>query len=333
MNINLKLDKINKSFQKSLLNQTDPEQMKVLFLGRKAELNEILKNIKTLPADERMSIGAKANLLKKEIETKIANFTSSKQEKSFYDLTLPAALNLTYSVHPLRQIQNEIVEIFTDLGFEVASGPEIESDWYNFEALNIHANHPARDDQDSFYINREQLLRTQTSPVQIRVLEKSKPPVRIICPGKTFRRDASDATHTSMFHQIEGLVVDEDVTFADLKGILIYAAKKLFGENVKTRFRISYFPFVEPGAEMDISCTVCGAKSKTCPVCKGTGWIEIVGCGSVHPNVIKNAGLNPKQYQGIAFGMALERPLMIKYQIKDIRLFFENDIRFLTQFP
>ena len=185
MNINLKLDKINKSFQKSLLNQTDPEQMKVLFLGRKAELNEILKNIKTLPADERMSIGAKANLLKKEIETKIANFTSSKQEKSFYDLTLPAALNLTYSVHPLRQIQNEIVEIFTDLGFEVASGPEIESDWYNFEALNIHANHPARDDQDSFYINREQLLRTQTSPVQIRVLEKSKPPVRIICPGKT----------------------------------------------------------------------------------------------------------------------------------------------------
>src|SRR3989339_1087946 len=331
MNINLKLDKINKSFQKSLLNQTDPEQMKVLFLGRKAELNEILKNIKTLPADERMSIGAKANLLKKEIETKIANFTSSKQEKSFYDLTLPAALNLTYSVHPLRQIQNEIVEIFTDLGFEVASGPEIESDWYNFEALNIHANHPARDDQDSFYINREQLLRTQTSPVQIRVLEKSKPPVRIICPGKTFRRDASDATHTSMFHQIEGLVVDEDVTFADLKGILIYAAKKLFGENVKTRFRISYFPFVEPGAEMDISCTVCGAKSKTCPVCKGTGWIEIVGCGSVHPNVIKNAGLNPKQYQGIAFGMALERPLMIKYQIKDIRLFFENDIRFLTQ--
>lgn len=333
MNINTELDKINKSFQESLLNKIDPEKIKVLFLGRKSELNKILKNIKTFPTDERKKVGAKANLLKKEIEIKIANFTSSKQEKFFYDLTLPAALKPTYSVHPIRQIQNEITKIFADLGFEIASGPEIESDWYNFEALNIHANHPARDDQDSFYINREQLLRTQTSSVQIRVLEKSKPPVRIICPGKTFRRDASDVTHTPMFHQLEGLVVDENVTFADLKGILIYAAKKLFGSNIKTRFRISYFPFVEPGAEMDISCTVCGAKSKSCPVCKGTGWIEIVGCGSVHPNVIKNAGLNPKQYQGIAFGMGLERPLMIKYQLKDIRLFFENDIRFLTQFP
>lgn len=332
MKANTEIDKIEKLFQESLLNKIDPKELKAMFLSRKSQLNEILKNIKRLSVSEKKFLGSRANILKKQIESKISELTATNDDDHFYDLTLPAVNNPTANIHPLRQIQNELVEIFNHLGFEVANGPEIETEWYNFEALNIHINHPARDDQDSFYINQENLLRTQTSPVQIRVLEKSKPPVRIIAPGKTFRRDASDATHTPMFHQLEGLVVDKNVTFADLKGILIYTAKKLFGFDVKTRFRISYFPFVEPGAEMDISCTVCGAKSKSCSVCKGSGWIEIVGCGAVHPNVIKNSGLNPKIYQGVAFGMGLERPLMIKYQISDIRLFFENDIRFLNQF-
>lgn len=227
-------------------------------------------------------------------------------------------------------VLEEITEIFLGMGYKIADGPEIETDYYNFEALNIPKDHPARDEQDTFYINQDFMLRTATSPIQVRVMEKQKPPVRIICPGKVYRSDAVDATHSPVFHQIEGLVVDKNITFSDLKGVLEVFAKELFGDKVNVRFRPHFFPFTEPSAEMDVSCVVCGGKG--CNVCKGSGWTEILGCGMVHPNVLRMAGIDPEEYTGFAFGMGLERLAMSKYGIKDLRLFVENDIRFLKQF-
>lgn len=308
-------------------------QLKIKYLGRKSKLNYLLKNLKNFSLEEKKVFGQKVNQLKNFIQSEIIKYENQNQKTDqLIDLTLPSAKNPLGSTHPIRAMQIELVNIFSPLGFEIASGPEIESSWYNFEALNIDENHPARDDQDSFYLDDTHLLRTQTSSVQLRVLEKSKPPIRIIAPGRIFRRDSADTIHTPTFHQIEGLIVDENVTFADLKGILNYAVKKIFSPDTKTRFRISYFPFVEPSAEMDISCPFCLHEQKSCPVCKGSSWIEILGCGMVHPKVLKNAQIDPKKYQGIAFGMGIERPLMIKYQIPTIKLFYENDLSFLNQF-
>lgn len=308
-------------------------RLKIKYLGRKSKFNFLLKNLKNFNQEEKKIFGQKANQLKKYIQSIIVNYENqNRKTDQFIDLTLPSANNPLGSIHPIRAMQLELVEIFSQLGFEIAFGPEIESSWYNFEALNIDENHPARDDQDSFYIDDTHLLRTQTSSVQLRVLEKSKPPIRIISPGRIFRRDSADATHTPTFHQIEGLIVDENVTFADLKGILNYAVKKIFLSSTETRFRVSYFPFVEPGAEMDISCPFCSNEQKFCQVCKNSGWIEILGCGMVHPKVLKNAKIDPKKYRGIAFGMGIERPFMIKHQIPTIKLFYENNLSFLNQF-
>ena len=243
---------------------------------------------------------------------------------------MPGKRNAAGRLHPLNQVLNEIIDIFTGMGFSIAEGPDIELDYYTVEALNIPADHPARDTQDTFYINDNIILRTQTSPVQIRVMEKTKPPIRIIAPGRVFRSDAVDATHSPVFHQIEGLVVDKDVTMADLKGTLEAIVKGLYGPDAKIRLRPHHFPFTEPSAEVDVSCFVCGGKG--CSMCKGEGWIEILGCGMVHPDVLRNGGIDPEEYSGFAFGIGLERIAMFKYGIDDLRLFFENDLRFLKQF-
>jgi len=243
---------------------------------------------------------------------------------------MPGITKASGSIHPLNLVLDEIKEVFLGMGFSVAEGPEVELDYYNFEALNIPENHPARDEQDTFYISDKVVLRTQTSPVQIRVMEKSKPPIKILSPGRVYRSDAVDATHSPIFHQIEGLVVDEGITMANLYGTLDTFAKKFFGENTKTKFRPHHFPFTEPSAEVDVSCFVCGGEG--CKVCKGSGWIEILGCGMVHPDVLRAGGIDPEKYSGFAFGMGLDRIVMIKYGIDDIRLLYENDIRFLKQF-
>jgi phenylalanyl-tRNA synthetase alpha chain len=246
------------------------------------------------------------------------------------DITMPGKAPETGSHHPITKVLNEINEIFFGMGFSVAEGPEVELDYYNFEALNIPKGHPARDEQDTFYINEGVVLRTQTSPVQIRTMEKSKPPIRIIAPGRVYRSDTADATHSPTFHQIEGLVVDKGITMANLRGTLDTFARRFFGEKTRTKFRPHHFPFTEPSAEVDVSCFVCGGSG--CSVCKGSGWIEILGCGMVHPDVLRNGGVDPEIYSGFAFGMGLERIVMIKYAIDDIRLLYENDIRFLKQF-
>ena len=243
---------------------------------------------------------------------------------------MPGKKSVAGKLHPLTKVMNEIKDIFIGMGFQIADGPEVEYDYYNFEALNIPKNHPARDTQDTFYIEDNIVLRTQTSPMQIRVMEKTKPPVRVIAPGRVYRSDSVDATHSPVFHQIEGLVVDKNVTMADLKGTLEMFVKSLYGEESKVRFRPHHFPFTEPSAEMDVSCFVCGGKG--CGVCKGEGWIEILGCGMVHPKVLANCGIDPEEYSGFAFGVGLERIAMGKYDIDDLRLFFENDQRFLDQF-
>jgi len=315
------------------------EKIKVKFLGKKGELTSVLRGMGQLSAEERPIVGKVANEVRDSIQelldektiTLKRKETTDKLNEEKLDITLPGYKVGLGSIHPISLVLNEIREIFNGLGYSVAEGPEIESDYYNFEALNLPKDHPARDMQDSFYITPEVLLRTHTSPVQIRVMEKVAPkvPVRIIAPGKVYRRD-DDATHSPMFHQVEGLLIDKNVTLGDLKGTLLAFAKAMFGERVEIRLRPSYFPFTEPSAEVDISCVMCHGSG--CRVCSGSGWLEILGSGMVHPKVLEMSGYDPEEVKGFAFGMGVERIAMLKYGINDLRLFFDNDIRFLRQF-
>ncbi len=311
-------------------------RVKAQFLGRKGKITSLSKKISQLPPEERPSFGALLNSVRESIEElyrgalkRIEEEERRKEEKKWVDVTLPGRRPPKGSLHPSLRILDEIVDIFVSMGFEVVEGPEVETDYYNFEALNIPKDHPARDMQDTFYIDKEVLLRTHTSPVQIRVMEKRKPPIKIIAPGTVYRRDF-DLTHVPMFHQVEGLFVDEGVKFSHLKGVLVEFCKAIFGEETKVRFRPSYFPFTEPSAEVDISCVMCGGKG--CRVCGGTGWIEVLGSGMVHPNLYRYTGIDPDRFTGFAFGLGVERFAMLKYGIDDIRLFYENDLRFLEEF-
>ncbi len=312
--------------------------LRVKYLGKKGELTAILKQMGGLSAEERPIIGQLANEIRADIEAKIDEFTAlikeREQERALaserLDVTMPGRKVAIGKKHPLDSVLDEVLEIFLGMGFSVAEGPEVEYDYYNFEALNIPKDHPARDTQDTFYINDNIVLRTQTSPVQIRTMEKQKPPIRIVAPGRVYRSDAVDATHSPLFHQIEGLVVDKGITMADLKGTLDAFVKALYGKDVQTRFRPHHFPFTEPSAEADMMCFACGGKG--CRLCKGEGWIEILGCGMVHPKVLSTCGIDPEEYSGFAFGVGLERVVMRRYNIDDLRLLYENDVRFLNQF-
>lgn len=311
--------------------------IKARYIGKKGLLTEKIKGLGNLSNEDRKFYGKYYNELKNFIEEQLKTKESELKQreiehslrKDIIDITLPGKDYYFGGCHPVNKTLIEIIKIFQELGFTVEEGPEVELDYYNFEALNIPKNHPARDMQDTFYVSEEVVLRTHTSPVQVRVMEKKKPPLRFISPGKVYRCD-SDVTHTPMFHQVEGLMVDEDVSFSHLKGVLVYFLERLFGENTPVRFRPSFFPFTEPSTEIDIGCIICGAKG--CRVCKGTGWLEVLGAGMVHPNVFRFAGYPEGKYTGFAFGMGVERLTMLKYGIDDIRLFFENDIRFLRQF-
>ena len=316
----------------------DLEQIRIQYLGKKGELTAVLRGMGKLTAEERPVIGQLANQVRADIEAAIAEKAEAlkagalaeqlKAEK--LDVTMPGKTMRVGHVHPLTRVQRDMEEIFIGMGFSIAEGPEVEYDLYNFQKLNIPENHPARDTQDTFYITENILLRSQTSPVQVRTMEKQKPPIRIISPGRVFRSDAVDATHSPLFHQVEGLVVDKGITMGDLKGMLETFAKTLFGEDTRLRFRPHHFPFTEPSAEVDVSCFVCGGKG--CRVCKNEGWIEILGAGMVHPFVLENCGIDPKEYSGFAFGMGVERIAMKHYGIDDMRLLYENDTRFLEQF-
>ena len=295
----------------------------------------MLRGLKDLDPEARRRVGATANQAKGSLETALAEALTALKEAAAragapaIDVTLPGRRGPLGRLHPLTRTMEEICDIFLHLGFEAVTGPEVELDWYNFEALNLPPDHPARDMQDTFYFNDKVLLRTHTSPMQIRVMEKRRPPVRIIAPGKVYRRD-SDMTHSPMFHQVEGLLVDRDVTFADLKGVLTEFVHQMFGPEVSLRFRPSYFPFTEPSAEIDIACVIC--RGEGCRVCKITGWLEVLGAGMVHPAVFEAVGYDPEEFTGFAFGLGVERIAMLKYGIDDIRLFFDNDLRFLKQF-
>ncbi|MBE6547695.1 MAG: phenylalanine--tRNA ligase subunit alpha [Ruminococcaceae bacterium] len=314
------------------------EALRVKYLGKKGELTAVLRGMGQLSPEERPIVGQIANEVRAEIEAAI---TAKKQELSVkalenkliaekLDVTVPGTKKKVGHRHPLTLVQRDLEDIFMGMGFSIAEGPEVEYDYYNFKALNIPENHPARDTQDTFYITENILLRSQTSPVQARTMEVQKPPIRIISPGRVYRSDAMDATHSPLFHQMEGLVVDEGITMGDLKGMLETFAKAEFGEDTRIRFRPHHFPFTEPSAEVDISCFACGGKG--CRLCKGEGWIEILGAGMVHPNVLSMCGIDPEKYSGFAFGLGLERVTMLKYHIDDIRMFYENDIRFIEQF-
>ncbi len=308
-------------------------QVKSKYIGKKSEISELLKGIASLSIEEKRAIGGRVNSVKEEIETFIEERLKellSKGASYSFDPNLPGLTPSLGRLHPLTRVMNEIKSVFMQMGFSVAEGPEVETDYYNFEALNMPLHHPARDMHDTFFLYPEVLLRTHTSPVQVRVMEKSKPPIRIIAPGRVYRHDFFDASHSPVFSQVEGLYVDEGVSFADLKGTLDAFVKCFFGSDTNIRFRPSFFPFTEPSAEMDVRCILCGGPG--CPVCKRTGWIEIMGCGMVDPNVFKAVGIDPEVFTGFAFGMGVERIAMLKYGIDDIRNFFENDIRFLTQF-
>ncbi|MEQ8236132.1 MAG: phenylalanine--tRNA ligase subunit alpha [Syntrophomonadaceae bacterium] len=314
-------------------------EIKVRILGRKGEMTQILRGLKDLAGDERAEAGKTANDIKNQLENLIDAKTAELKKAELderlqsekIDITLPGLPLPVGGIHPISRVTNEIKAIFTGMGFAVAEGPEIETDYYNFEALNIPHDHPARDMQDSFYITEQMLLRTHTSPVQVRTMEKMAPqiPVKIIVPGKVYRKD-DDATHSPMFNQVEGLLIDENITFANLKGILMLFAQKVFGEQVKVRYRPSFFPFTEPSAEMDISCVNC--QGAGCRVCSHTGWLEILGAGMVNPRVLQFGGYDPEKVTGFAFGMGIERIAMLKFGINDLRLFYDNDKRFLTQF-
>ena len=321
-----------------LRDATELENFRVQVLGKKGELTGILKQMGSLSAEERPKMGQLANEVRASIEAmlkeKTAELRSKEQEaklkKETIDVTLPGKKHEIGHKHPLSIVLDEVKDIFVGMGFQIATGPEVEWDYYNFEALNLPPDHPARDTQDTFYITEKMLLRTQTSPVQIRVMEKQEPPIRIIAPGRVYRSDAVDATHSPFFHQIEGLVVDKGITMGDLKGSLMQFAKRLYGEDTEIRLRPHHFPFTEPSCEMDVTCFKCGGKG--CPFCKHTGWVEILGCGMVDPNVLELNGIDSKVYSGYALGMGIERITNLKYQVKDLRMFSENDTRFLKEF-
>ncbi|MCR5518556.1 MAG: phenylalanine--tRNA ligase subunit alpha [Lachnospiraceae bacterium] len=327
------LERINSAENLEVLNQ-----IKVEILGKKGELTEILKGMKDVPAEQRPSVGQWVNDTRKAIEDYMDEVKADLSKKAMnaklaaetIDVTLPAKTQKIGHRHPNTIALEEVERIFVGMGYEVVEGPEVEYDYYNFEALNIPANHPAKDEQDTFYINNNVLLRTQTSSVQARIMEKGKLPIRVIAPGRVYRADEVDATHFPSFHQIEGLVIDKNITFADLKGTLAEFARELFGEDTKVKFRPHHFPFTEPSAEVDVTCFKCNGKG--CRMCKGSGWIEILGCGMVHPKVLEMSGIDSNEYTGFAFGVGLERIALLKYEIDDMRLLYENDVRFLEQF-
>ena len=314
------------------------EELRVKFLGKKGELTAVMKGMGGLSAEERPVIGQLANVVRDFItsaieEKKEALLSAASEQKILeetIDVTIPGNKPAKGNKHPLTQVLDDLKDIFIGMGFSIAEGPEVELDYYNFEALNIPKDHPARDTQDTFYIDDNVVLRTQTSPVQVRVMENQAPPIRIIAPGRVYRSDAVDATHSPVFHQVEGLVIDKGITMADLKGTLETFVKKLYGDETRLRFRPHHFPFTEPSAEVDISCFNCGGKG--CNICKGEGWIEILGCGMVHPKVLRNCNIDPDVYSGFAFGIGLERVTQFRYDVKDMRLYYENDVRFLKQF-
>ena len=313
-------------------------EIRVAYLGKKGQLTSVLKGMKDVAPEDRPKVGQMVNEARELIEAKLEETKTAlakkareeQMKKEVIDVTLPAKKNRIGHSHPNTVALEEVERIFIGMGYEVVEGPEVEYDEYNFEKLNIPANHPAKDEQDTFYINKEILLRTQTSSCQAREMEKGKLPIRMISPGRVFRSDEVDATHSPSFHQIEGLVIDKNITFADLKGTLAEFSRELFGPETKVKFRPHHFPFTEPSAEVDVSCFKCGGKG--CRFCKGSGWIEILGCGMVHPHVLEMCGIDPNEYTGFAFGVGLERIALLKYEIDDMRLLYENDIRFLKQF-
>ncbi len=313
------------------------EQIRVQYLGKKGELTDLLKEVGNLSAEERPQVGKAVNLIKQEIQTLLnerdqalqAAALAAKLAQEAIDITLPGRGQHIANLHPVTRVRERVEAIFKSMGFDVVEGPEIEDEYHNFEALNIPAHHPSRAMHDTFYLGEGLLLRTHTSPVQIRVMETTKPPLRVITPGRVYRCD-SDQTHTPMFHQLEGLIVDTNVTFADLKGLLNDFMQQFFESEFALRFRASYFPFTEPSAEVDIQHLLC--QGKGCRVCKNTGWLEVLGCGMVHPNVLQNVNIDPEKYNGFAFGIGLDRLAMLRYGVDDLRLFFENDLRFLAQF-
>ncbi|MFH0840270.1 MAG: phenylalanine--tRNA ligase subunit alpha [Candidatus Omnitrophota bacterium] len=345
-----KLNQLEKDILEALDNAQTAEsleEIRIKYMGRKGELTEILKNIKNVPSADRPRIGERVNALKRSLEEKIREKLQTlggreKSRESFIDLSLPGSRREIGSKHPLTQIIDEICGVFVGLGFRIEEGPEIETEYYNFTALNIPDDHPSRETFHTFFLDvpaerhegrgkdYKVLLRSQTSTGQIRVMEKEKPPLQVIIPGRVYRPDATDASHSFMFHQVEGLMVDEDIRFSDLKGVLDLFCKSMFGKNVKTRFRPHYFPFTEPSAEVDVSCIICGGKG--CSVCGKKGWLEILGAGMVSPKVFEAVGYSPEKWSGFAFGMGVERIAMLKWGITDIRLFYENDMRFLKQF-
>ncbi|EUB18556.1 phenylalanine--tRNA ligase, alpha subunit [Shuttleworthella sp. MSX8B] len=341
MAVNEKLEEIRRRTLENIARAKNLEELnevRLTVLGKRGELKELMKGMRELSAEERPKFGQLVNDVRQMVEQELADRKSRMEEELLnrklasetIDVTLPAKKIKLGHRHPNTRVLDEVERIFIGMGYEVVEGPEIEYDYYNFEALNIPANHPAKDEQDTFYINKDILLRTQTSPVQVRVMEKGKLPIRMIAPGRVFRADEVDATHSPSFHQIEGMVIDKNITMADLKGTLLEFAHKMFGENVRLKFRPHHFPFTEPSAEVDVSCFKCGGKG--CRFCKGEGWIEILGCGMVHPDVLRMSGIDPEEYQGFAFGVGLERISLLKYEIDDMRLLYENDDRFLSQF-
>lgn len=334
------IEEIRKAADRELRGAADErtvEEIRIRYLGRKGQLTALLKGLKDVAVEQRPHLGNLLNTLKDDLESHLAatlqGFIEKNRQQRLHseqiDVTLPGRRSPLGATHPISQVTEKVVEIFASLGFSLAEGPEVESDYYNFEALNIPKHHPARDMHDTFYVTDEILLRTHTSPVQVRVMEKQPPPVRIICLGKVYRRD-SDISHTPMFHQVEGLLVDEQVSFADLKGVLTVFLHRMFGPDTPIRFRPSFFPFTEPSAEVDIQCVMC--RGRGCRVCSQSGWLEILGSGMVNPAVFRMVGYDPEKVRGFAFGLGIERITMLKFGIDDIRLFFENDVRFLSQF-
>ncbi len=336
-----KLEQIKAAAQKAIAEAADEkgiDDIRVRFLGKKGELTAILKQMDGLSPEERPIIGQLANKIRAELEGNIESASKDFKEKAdelklkaeTIDITMPAEPANIGKLHPLNTVLNDLIDLFQSMGFDVVDGPEVETDHYNFEALNVPADHPARDMQDTFYIAENLLLRTQTSAAQIRTMETRKPPIKIICPGRVYRADEVDATHSPVFHQIEGLVVDKGITMCDLKGVLEQFAHEIYGPETEVKFRPSFFPFTEPSVEVDVTCSEC--RGKGCRVCKGSGWIEILGAGMVHPRVLKSCGIDPEEYSGFAFGIGLDRITTTRYKISDIRLLFENDLRFLSQF-
>jgi len=337
MDLKEQIQEIKESFDSSvgkIRDSADLEEIKIKYLGRKSSFNQILKGLKDLSVEQKKEIGMLANKAKQEFQARLdelaLNFDKAGKDTDSFDYTLPGKTSRIGRIHPITATVQEISDIFYGMGFSIETGPEIETDYYNFQALNIPKDHPARDMQDTFYISGDRVLRTHTTPVQVRTLEQMKPPARFIAPGRCFRNEAISVRSHAMFHQIDGFFVDEDVTFADLKGVIVAFAKSFFGKDVKLKFRPSFFPFTEPSAEVDVSCFLC--KGKGCPLCKQSGWLEILGCGMIDPAVFEYVGYDTEQYSGYAFGIGIERICLLKYGIDDIRIFFENDIRFLEQF-